>query len=152
MILLFLSQVLDTIKKEQYLRYDTSFLIASPLLYGPPLETPYAPIADVTLQLSAKVLTEKREYLQLIDVLGDVGGLMEILFTLLHLISSFATEILYDKDLVNSLFSFDLNKKFVVFNYIKIQKRKSRLSNFNINGINYNDINDLNKINTIKLK
>ena len=142
----------DTIKKEQYLRYDNSFLIASPLLYGAPLEGPNRPIADVTLQLAAKVLTEKREYVQLIDVLGDVGGLMEILFTLLHLISSFATEILYDKDLVNSLFSFDLNKKFVVFNYIKIQKRKSRLSNFNINGINYNDINDLNKINTIKLK
>ena len=38
------------------------------------------PIADVTLQLAAKVLTEKRQYMQLIDVLGDVGGLMEILF------------------------------------------------------------------------
>ena len=82
----------DTIRKEQYLKYDESFLIASPLFYGDILQTG-GPIADVTLQLAAKVLTEKRQYVQLIDVLGDVGGLMEILFTFLNIISSFVTEI-----------------------------------------------------------
>ena len=74
------------------------------------------PIADVTLQLAAKVLTEKRQYMQLIDVLGDVGGLMEILFTFLNIISSLLTEILYDKSLVNDLFSFDIDKKMIVIN------------------------------------
>ena len=74
------------------------------------------PIADVTLQLAAKVLTEKRQYMQLIDVLGDVGGLMEILFTFLNIISSLLTEILYDKSLVNDLFSFDIEKKMIVIN------------------------------------
>ena len=48
--------------------------------------------------------------MQLIDVLGDVGGLMEILFTFLNIISSLLTEILYDKSLVNDLFSFDIEK------------------------------------------
>ena len=89
------------------------------------------PIADVTLQLSAKVLTEKRQYMQLIDVLGDVGGLMEILFTFLNIISSLLTEILYDKSLVNDLFSFDIEKKMIVINKKKNKNKKiKRLENF----------------------
>ena len=54
--------------------------------------------------------------MQLIDVLGDVGGLMEVLFTFLNIISSLLTEILYDKSLVNDLFSFDIEKKMIVIN------------------------------------
>ena len=100
------------------LLYENSFLIASPLFFGDILLTG-GPIADVTLQLHAKVLTQRRQYTQLIDVLGDVGGLMEILFTFLNIVSSFVTEVLYDKSLVNDLFSFDLNKKTVIFNSSK---------------------------------
>ena len=106
----------DHMRKETYTKYDHSFIIASPSLYGNSLTNPNAPIADVTLQLDAKVLTEKRQYTQLIDGLGDVGGLMEILLTVLNLISSFFTEVLYDQSIVNQLFSFDLNKKLVIFN------------------------------------
>ena len=106
----------DHIRKETYTKYEDSFIIASPSFYGDPLTNPNAPIADVTLQLHAKVLTEKRQYTQLIDVLGDVGGLMEILLTVLNLISSIFTEVLYDQSIVNELFSFDLNKKLVIFN------------------------------------
>ena len=124
----------DTIRRQQYTRYDESFLIASPLLYGQILQTG-GPIADVTLQLAAKVLTEKRQYMQLIDVLGDVGGLMEILYTFLNIISSFVTEILYDKSLVNNLFSFDLNKKYVVFNRANIRKRIMNEEDHKINDL-----------------
>ena len=105
----------DTIRKEQYMKYEESFLIPTPLFYGDILQTG-GPICDATLQLSARVLTEKRQYTQLIDVLGDVGGLMEILLTFLNIFSSFVTEILYDRALVNDLFSFDLEKKLVVVN------------------------------------
>ena len=114
----------DTIRRQQYTRYENSFLIASPLLFGDVFEKPLRPIADVTLQLHAKVLTQKRQYTQLIDVLGDVGGLMEILFTVFNMISSIVTEVLYDKSLVNNLFSFDLNKKYVVFNIAKHKSKK----------------------------
>ena len=113
----------DTIRKQVYTRYDESFIIASPLLYDNILQTG-GPIADVTLQLAAKVLTEKRQYMQLIDVLGDVGGLMEILYSFLNIISSFITEILYDRSLINNLFSFDLEKKYVVFNSVKNKIKK----------------------------
>jgi len=115
----------DNIRRESYLKYDDSFIIASPLLYGEILKTG-GPIADVTLQLAAKVLTEKRQYMQLIDVLGDVGGLMEILFTFLNIISSLLTEILYDKSLVNDLFSFDIEKKMIVINKKKTKIKKSK--------------------------
>ena len=110
----------DHIREQTYSRYDETFIIASPLFYGDVLISG-GPVIDVTFQLAAKVLTEKRQYLQLIEVLGDVGGLMEILFTFLNLISSFITELLYDKSLVNNLFSFDLNKKYIVFNRLKYQ-------------------------------
>jgi len=105
----------NTIRKQQYLRYSHSFIITSPLIFGDILEGPNRPVADSTLQLHAQVLTEKRQYTQLIDVLGDVGGLMEIVYTIFNIIASFVTEVLYDKSLVNNLFSFDLNKKYVVF-------------------------------------
>jgi len=114
----------NTIRKQTYIRYDSTFIITSPLLFGDIMEAPGRPVADTTLQLHGKVLTEKRQYTQLIDVLGDVGGLMEILFTIFNLISSFVTEVLYDKSLVNNLFSFDLNKKYVVFNSHKKIKQK----------------------------
>ena len=128
----------DHIRKQVYTRYDETFIIASPLFYGDILVSG-GPIADVTLQLAAKVLTEKRQYMQLIDVLGDVGGLMEILYTFLNMISSFITEILYDKSLVNNLFSFDLNKKYVVFNRPSKHRSKERHEHRHIKDSNKRD-------------
>jgi len=132
----------DTIRKEQYTRYDESFIITSPLFFGDILKTG-GPIADVTLQLAAKVLTEKRQYTQLIDVLGDVGGLMEILYSLFSVISSMVTEILYDRSLVNNLFSFDLKKKYVVFN-----KARNRGLQTNAN----NTLKDIRRIDSVNLQ
>ena len=132
----------DTIRREQYTKYDESFLIASPLFYGDILQTG-GPICDVYLQLSAKVLTEKRQYVTLIAVLGDVGGLMEILLTFLNIITSFITEVLYDRSLINNLFSFDLNKKLVVLN-VKKKKRKSNDED--------NQRTDIKRFDSIKLR
>ena len=132
----------DTIRKEQYTRYDESFIITSPLFFGDILNTG-GPIADVTLQLAAKVLTEKRQYTQLIDVLGDVGGLMEILYSLFSVISSMVTEILYDRSSVNNLFSFDLKKKYVVFN-----KARNRGLQTNAN----NTLKDIRRIDSVNLQ
>ena len=132
----------DTIRKEQYTRYDESFIITSPLFFGDILNTG-GPIADVTLQLAAKVLTEKRQYTQLIDVLGDVGGLMEILYSLFSVVSSLVTEILYDRSLVNKLFSFDLKKKYVVFN-----KARNRGLQTNAN----NTLKDIRRIDSVNLQ
>lgn len=62
------------------------------------------PICEVTIQLSAKVLTQIRKNTKLIEALGDVGGLMEVVWSLFNIISSVITDLLYDKALVNNLF------------------------------------------------
>ena len=71
------------------------------------------PVCDITVQLSAKVLTTKRKNTKLIEVLGDVGGLMEVVWSAFNILSIFITDLLYDIDIVNSLFSFNLTKKTV---------------------------------------
>ena len=68
---------------------------------------------------------------------------MEILYIFLNIISSFITEILYDQSLVNNLFSFDLDEKYVVFNTTKFKSKQTSENN---------NIKDLNKMNSIKLK
>jgi hypothetical protein len=104
---------LSDIKKEQFLRYDESWIIAAPSPHMQGLQA-LTPICDITIQLSAKVLTTKRTNTKLIEVLGDVGGLMEVVWSAFNLLSIFVTDLLYDIDIVNTLFSFDLTKKIVI--------------------------------------
>ena len=111
-------------KKEKYTKYDESFLIANPP--DPTILDTGAALCDVTLQLSAKVLTTRRKYTTLLDVLGDVGGLMELLYTFFNLIASFFTEISYDKSLVNNLFSFNIDKKEISIKKIKERNKKAK--------------------------
>ena len=70
-------EALSKIKKEKYIKYDQSVILSSlkPLIF----QTDDS-IYDVTIALSEKELTQKRTYPKLIEVLGDVGGLMEVFF------------------------------------------------------------------------
>jgi hypothetical protein len=104
---------LSDIKKEQFLRYDESWIITAPSPHMQSLQA-RTPVCDITIQLSAKVLTTKRTNTKLIEVLGDVGGLMEVVWSAFNLLSIFVTDLLYDIDIVNTLFSFDLTKKIVI--------------------------------------
>ena len=109
---------LSDIETQQFLKYDESWIISapSPHMY----EFQYlTPICEVTIQLSSKVLTQRRKNTKLIEVLGDVGGLMEVVWSMLNIIATGITEILYDKALINNLFSFNLDKKMV-----EIKKKK----------------------------
>ena len=101
-------------KKEQFLRYDESWIITAPSPHAYGLQE-FKPICDVTIQLSAKVLTTKRTNTKIIDALGDVGGLMEVISSLFNILAGFITDLLYDIDIVNTLFSFDLKRKVVQF-------------------------------------
>ena len=111
-------------KYDKFLKYDESWIIASP---SPHTITdgfaPGYPVCDVTIQLAAKVLTIKRSNTKLIDLLGDVGGFMEFISSLFTIISMFVTDLLYDIDIVNNLFSFDIDKKHVIIkNFIKEER------------------------------
>ena len=107
-------EALSDIKKEQFLRYDESWIIAAPSPHAYGLQ-PLTPVCDITIQLSAKVLTTKRTNTKIINALGDVGGLMEVVSSLFTILASFITDLLYDIDIVNTLFTFDLTRKVVQF-------------------------------------
>ena len=108
------------IKNEKYLKYEESFVHTNPRendIYN----TPGEPLCTVIIQLAGKVLTQKRTYPKLIDVLGEVGGFMEVVYSVFKVILIFITDILYDISLVNNLFSFNMVKKVII---IKNLKRK----------------------------
>ena len=111
---------LSDIDTKQFLKYEESWITVSPSPHTLEFQ-PFTPISEVTIQLSAKVLTQKRKNTKLIEVLGDVGGLMEVVWSFLNIIATLVTDILYDKAIVNNLFSFDLDKKVI---YIKNKERK----------------------------
>ena len=99
----------EDIKSEVYLKYDEAFIMSN-LIEKDIYETGEK-FCDVTFKLSEDVRTQRRVYTKFITILGDVGGLMEVVFTLCRIISSFSVDILYEVSLVNRLFKFDLDKK-----------------------------------------
>ena len=95
---------------EEFIKYDTLEIIPQPG-YDLNDENNDYPACEIEFQLKDKILTEKRSYTQLFDVLGEVGGFMEIVSSFFGLICSFVVDILYEKSITNNLFSFDLTKK-----------------------------------------
>ena len=99
-------------KIDEYIKFDNVNIIAMPG-YNLNDESNNNPICTFEFQLNDKTLMEKRYYSHLVDVLGDVGGFMEIIYTFFGLICSFFGGIIYERTIVNSLFLFDTNKKII---------------------------------------
>ena len=102
----------EKIKTERFLKYD-EMIIMSNLIENDIYETGEK-FCDTTFKLSENVRTQRRVYVKFVAILADVGGLMEVLFTLFRVISSFSVDILYENSMVNGLFNFDLEKKNVI--------------------------------------
>ena len=116
---------LTNLKIEKYLKYDTKTISAIPsnsLIFQS--EDEKNNLNEIIIQLSSNILYQKRTYTPLIDVLGDVGGLMEIMNMIFSVISSLVVNILYNKSMVNNLFNFDLNKKIILLKNRNIDKIK----------------------------
>ena len=119
---------LDDVKNEKYLKYDESWIISAPMgknIFAEAGE----PLCEITIQLSEKVLTQKRSYTTLFEVLGDVGGLMEVVSMVLKTICSFIVDILYEISIINNLFQFDLDKKLI--NLKEPKKKNNTFANEN---------------------
>ena len=114
---------LSIIKKEKYLKYDGP-IILSRLIDDYSEYKPGQALCDVSIQLTEQVLTITRTYTKLIEVLGDVGGLMEVIFMAFKIISTLIIDLLYEKSMVNNLFEFDLDKRLVIIKELKIKKRR----------------------------
>ncbi len=112
-------EALSNIKTEMHLKYDHAWVISSPNIFGnyKYKGSESRPISNIRIQLANTVLTQKRVYTQFIDVLGDVGGLMEVIYSFFRILSSFIVGILYDESLVNNLFTFDLEQKVITLKY-----------------------------------
>ena len=95
-------------------------------MYGD-IYTSEDPICVITIQLSEKALTQKRQYMTLIEVLGDVGGLMEVISSALNLFLSIVVDSLYEKSMINNLFEFDLDKKVIMIKEKQKEKKKKKI-------------------------
>ena len=136
-------------KIEQYPKYDNSQLIAAPGSADILLK-PGKPVCDITMQLHQKILTTKRKYTTLLEVLGDVGGLMELIYSFFNLICSFITDIMYEKSLINNLFSFDIDKKVINLKHNKKIGINKYLTNSMQNLIKIDSFKDKNPISDLK--
>ena len=118
---------LSNIKKEKYLKYDGP-IVLSRLIDDYSEYKDGQALCDVTVQLTEQVLTIKRTYTKLIEVLGDVGGLMEVIFMSFKLISTLIADLLYEKCMINNLFEFDLDKRLIIIKELKIKKRRQSVT------------------------
>ena len=110
----------EYIKTDVYLKYD-EMVIMSNVIEEDIYENGTA-FCDFTIKLSEDVRIHRRTYTNLITILGDVGGFMEVVFTLFRLVTSFSLDILYDISLVNNLFNFNLSKKVVLLKDKNLQQ------------------------------
>ena len=117
----------ENIKTERFLKYD-DMVIMTNLIENDIYETGEK-FCDTTFKLSENVRTQRRVYTKFVTILGDIGGFMEVLFTLFRIISSFSVDILYEVSMVNRLFKFDLDKRNVILkeNIEEENKTKSSL-------------------------
>ena len=110
----------EFIKTDTYLKYD-EMVIMSNLIENDTQKTRES-FCDFTIKLSEDVRIHRRTYITLITILGDAGGLMEVVFTLFRIVTSFSVDVLYDISLVNNLFNFNLEKKVVILKEKKIRQ------------------------------
>ena len=147
-------------RTEKYIKFDYEEILPYP---GYDLDdegnTDY-PAGIFEIQLNDKILLEKRYYIQLIDVLGEIGGLMEIIYSFFGVICSLIADIIYEKTVTNDLFSFNMDKKLIlikkgkehIFKFNKENKDKNIYEPNKIEIKNYSINDDNNNINKDKEK
>ena len=101
------------IETKEYLKFDKLSLLPAPSFND---NDKSIPICDIEFQLDDKIMVAKIKYKQLFDVLAEIGGFMGFFYSFFHLIIFSIIDILYDESIVNNLFSFEMNKKIILFN------------------------------------
>ena len=114
-------------KIEEFIKYDNVEITPYPGNYIDE-ETEEYPLVDYEFQLNDKILLEKRKYIQLIDVLGEVGGFMEIINSFFGFICSFLSDFIYKKTIMNSLILLKNKKKLISFKKVIFLFLKLRIT------------------------
>ena len=127
-------------KIEEYIRFNSLTTFTQPGYYLDD-ENNNNTIIEFELGLNNKILYEKRQYVQFIDVLGEVGGLMEIISSFFGFICNLIGDILYEKNIANNLFTFDIKKKLILIK--KRNKSTYNIINYKASEkVNFSDINE----------
>ena len=105
----------ENIKSEIFLKYDETFIMSN-LIENDIYETGEA-FCDLTIKLAENVRTQRRVYTKFVTILADIGGFMEVIFTLFRIICAMSVDILYEVSLVNNLFSFEIDKRNVIIKF-----------------------------------
>ena len=105
---------LKNMKEQKFLKYYSQIQMTNLLENN--IYTTGEAFSAVTLKLFDEVRIQKRTYTTILEVLGNVGGFMEVLFLFFRMICTFSINILYELSLVNNLFEFDINKKEILIN------------------------------------
>ena len=141
-------------KSESFIRFDKVSTLPTPG-YNLDDEDNYWPICEMEIQIKDTYFSERRQYSQLFDVFGEVGGFMELISSFFGLICSFIVDIFYENSITNNLFSFDLQKKLISIKKIddtfvyKINKKEKKEENKNDINNNLNNINIADIVNNI---
>ena len=115
-------------KVEQFIKFDNEVILPFP---GSSLDNDDNPMSIFELRVNDRILSEKRQYAQLIDVLGEIGGFMDIIFSFFSVICSLFVDKSYEQKITNNLFSFDIKQKLILI-------KKGKNSVFKINKENNN--------------
>ena len=97
---------------QKLLKYDESWIISSPNENNETYEYGY-PLCEIIIQLSEKVLTQKRSFTKITEIFGEIGGTMNVVYMIFNFFVSFIASLLYKTALVNNLFSFDIRNKII---------------------------------------
>ena len=83
---LFGFEIFSDIRSKKYLVYD------SPLIMALSRDVNQIPAIQYNVLLTEKILTNQRTYTKFIDILGDIGGFMEVVYSIFGTICSFFFE------------------------------------------------------------
>ena len=122
-------------KLQEFTKYQDSYVISAPGSVN--ILKSGEPACDISLQLAATVLTQTRNYKTLLDVMGEVGGLMEFLYTFFSVILSFRIGEIYEKSLLNDLFSFNRSTKEIICKKLDVKKNIKDLESRNDQKLNF---------------
>ena len=98
-------------KVEQFIKLENEVIFPFP---GSSLDNEDNPMSIFELEVNDRILLESRQYVQLIDVLGEIGGFMDIIFSFFSVICSLFVDKTYEQKITNNLFSFDIKQKLIL--------------------------------------
>ena len=118
-------------KVEQFIKFDKEVVFLYPKYDYYNYEYPKT---IFELRVNDRIFLETRQYIQLIDALGEIGGFMDLIFSFFSVICSLFVDKSYEQKIINNLFSFDIKQKLILI-------KKGQNSELKINKENNKEIN-----------